>query len=276
MKKLSLYVFFGLLVFNTSFAKEIKITHKDENSISITRSIWSESEMFEIAGKHCAQYKKYGFTFGVFNKKGVPDDKGKPTRLYHCSKKYLAKSPLTGDDNIHWSNHESYSNVVEKTKKKKKIVKKEKIKKQKEIVKTEVESGGAKVKLQCKGILERLEGDSIYLNFDEKTIEVIQGSGGNKLSFKVKRFDETWIISHLRSLLKGDTSYDTHISDWNEWDTPEHKYHLYQIQIDRIEGLMNIMVSKKPYKKGKTNYKLEPQRPWGMTCEKYGILNKKF
>tara|TARA_B110000967_G_C18530627_1_gene385645 strand:+ start:37 stop:525 length:489 start_codon:yes stop_codon:yes gene_type:complete len=161
-------------------------------------------------------------------------------------------------------------------KKKKKIVKKEKIKKQKEIVKTEVESGGAKVKLQCKGILERLEGDSIYLNFDEKTIEVIQGSGGNKLSFKVKRFDETWIISHLRSLLKGDTSYDTHISDWNEWDTPEHKYHLYQIQIDRIEGLMNIMVSKKPYKKGKTNYKLEPQRPWGMTCEKYGILNKKF
>ena len=137
-------------------------------------------------------------------------------------------------------------------------------------------SFAAKVKLQCKGLLERLEGDSIYLTFDEKIIEVFQGSGGNKLEFEVQRFDETWIISHLRNLLKGYTEYDTHISDWNVWDTPEHKYHLYQIQINSLEGLMNIMVSKKPYKKGKSEYKLEPLRPWGMTCEKYGILNKKF
>ena len=34
-------------------------------------------------------------------------------------------------------------------------------------------SFAAKVKLQCKGLLERLEGDSIYLTFDEKTIEVM-------------------------------------------------------------------------------------------------------
>jgi hypothetical protein len=129
MKKLLIIIFAGLLVSNNSFAKEIKITHKDENSISITRSIWSESEMFEIAGKHCAQYKKYAFTFGVFNKKGVPDDKGKATRLYHCSKKYLSKSPLTGDDNIHWSNHQSKTKVVaqqEKEKKPIKVAKKEK------------------------------------------------------------------------------------------------------------------------------------------------------
>jgi len=151
MKKLSIYIFFGLLVFNTSFAKEIKITHKDENSISITRSIWSESEMFEIAGKHCAQYKKYAFTFGVFNKKGVPDDKGKPTRLYHCSKKYLAKSPLTGDDNIHWSNYKSNTKVVAKKEKEKKPIK---------VAKKEKNVGGTLLECEYKESNNSFWGDS--------------------------------------------------------------------------------------------------------------------
>jgi hypothetical protein len=127
IKKLLSILVLGLFVCNFSFAKEINVTHKDENSISITRSIWSEAEMFEIAGKHCAQYKKYAFTFGVFNKKGIPDDRGKTTRLYHCSKKYLAKSPLTGDDNIHWSNYKSNTKVLAKKEKKPiKVAKKEK------------------------------------------------------------------------------------------------------------------------------------------------------
>ena len=62
----------GLLVCNTSFTKEIKISHKDENSISITRSIWSEAPMFEIAGKHCAQYKKYGNFYVEYECNGKP------------------------------------------------------------------------------------------------------------------------------------------------------------------------------------------------------------
>ena len=53
MKKLSLFIFLGLMICNVGFSKEIKISHKDKNSISLTRSIWSESEMFEIAAKHC-------------------------------------------------------------------------------------------------------------------------------------------------------------------------------------------------------------------------------
>ena len=114
MKKLLGFVFLILLLSSNAHSKEIQITNKDENSISITRSIWTEAEMFKIAAEHCGKYKKYAFTFGVFNKKGVPDNKGNPTRLYHCSKKYLAKSPLTGDGNLHWTSYKSDIKIEEK------------------------------------------------------------------------------------------------------------------------------------------------------------------
>jgi hypothetical protein len=65
-----------------------------------------------------------------------------------------------------------------------------------------------KVKLKCQGILDRIEGDIVYVTFDEHKIEVFQGAGGNKVEFKVKTKNEQWIISHLRSVLKGDTSED--------------------------------------------------------------------
>ena len=85
---------------------EIKIHHKDENSVSITRSTWNEDIMWALAAEHCAQYEKFAFAFGAFNKKGVPDEKGKPTRLIHCSKTNLIKSPLTGKHNIYWTNYD--------------------------------------------------------------------------------------------------------------------------------------------------------------------------
>ena len=97
---------------------------------------------------------------------------------------------------------------------------------------------------------------------------------GNKLTFKVQRNDEYWVISHLRSLLKGDTSYDTHVTDWINWDSDEYKYHLYQVQIDRIEGMAVIMRSKKPYKEGKAKYKLVPLDEYGMQCKKSGLSGK--
>ena len=103
---------------------------------------------------------------------------------------------------------------------------------------------------------------------------MLQGGYGNKLTFKVKRNDEYWVISHLRSLLKGDTSYDTHVTDWINWDSEKYKYHLYQVQIDRIEGMAVIMRSKKPYKEGKSNYKLVPLGEWGMECKKSGLSGK--
>ena len=42
-----------------------------------------------------------------------------------------------------------------------------------------------KVKLICQGLLEKIEGYNFYINFDDKTIDVLQGAYGNKLTFKV-------------------------------------------------------------------------------------------
>ena len=128
-----------------------------------------------------------------------------------------------------------------------------------------------KVKLKCQGVLDKIEGDIVYVTFDDKTIEVFQGSGGNKLEFEVQTKNEQWVISHLRSVLKGDTSYDTHVSDWEHWDLPGYKKHLYQIQINRLEGITHIMRSVKPWKKGKKNYKLENAAEGiGKACKKSG------
>ena len=84
MKKLFLYIFLGLIFCNIGFSKEIKISHKDKNSISLTRSIWSEAEMFEIAAKHCNQYQKFAFTFGIFNKELNEVHKSEIKVLYCC------------------------------------------------------------------------------------------------------------------------------------------------------------------------------------------------
>ena len=131
-----------------------------------------------------------------------------------------------------------------------------------------------KVKLICQGMLEKIEGHNFYINFDDKTIDVLQGAYGNKLTFKVKEYTEYTVQSHLRSLLKGDTSYDTHVTDWINWDTDEHKYHLYAVVIDRIEGIAGIVRSKKPYKEGKKTYKLVPLDEYGMQCKKSGLSGK--
>ena len=127
-----------------------------------------------------------------------------------------------------------------------------------------------KTKLKCQGVLEKIEGDFVYVNFDDKIIEVFQGAGGNKLQFYVQKKNEQWVISHMRSVLKGDTEYDTHVTDWEYWDLEEYKKHLYQIQIDRLEGLVHIMRTVKPWKKSKKNYKLENVGGIGMFCKKLG------
>ena len=132
----------------------------------------------------------------------------------------------------------------------------------------------AKIKLICQGMLEKIEGHNFYINFDDKTIDVIQGAYGNKLTFKVSEYTDYLVQSHLRSLLKGDTSYDTHVTDWINWDSDEHKYHLYKVVIDRIEGIAGIVRSKKPYKEGKKTYKLVPLDEWGMQCKKSGLSGK--
>ena len=131
-----------------------------------------------------------------------------------------------------------------------------------------------KVKLICQGLLEKIEGYNFYINFDDKTIDLLQGAYGNKLTFEVDVYTEYTVRSHIRSLLKGDTSYDTHVTDWINWDSEKYKYHLYAVEIDRIKGMANIFRSKNPYKEGKDNYRMESRDEWGMQCKKSGLSGK--
>ena len=133
-----------------------------------------------------------------------------------------------------------------------------------------------KTKLICKSLLEEVTGNVYNINFDTKTIDVFQGSGGNKLTFEVDRYDDHFIVSHMRILSDHWKGYDTYVTDWNEWASPEWKSHLWQIQINRIEGVVFITRSKKPYKEEKKTYKLVNLHEGlgGLKCKKSGVSTK--
>ena len=104
-KRFLMILVLGLLLSSNAYAKEIKVYHKDENSISVTAFIFNNEKQEVIAAKHCAQYKKFVFVFTYSRKQGALNEKGKPTRLYHCSRSNLKKSPLTGKG-IYWTNYD--------------------------------------------------------------------------------------------------------------------------------------------------------------------------
>lgn len=60
-----------------------------------------------------------------------------------------------------------------------------------------------KIKLICQGPMEIIEGSNFYINFDDKTIDVLQGIYGNKVTFKVDEYDEYTVKAKIRSLYKG-------------------------------------------------------------------------
>ena len=94
-----------------------------------------------------------------------------------------------------------------------------------------------KTKLKCQGVLGQVFNQFMYINFDENFIEVVQGSGGNKVKFTVKEYDEYFITSHARVLEKGyigsfngdNYKYDTYITDWTEWYSEELKKSLWPL-----------------------------------------------
>ena len=130
MKKLLGIVVLGLIWCSISIAKEIKVYQKDENSISLSRIglLGSYDDRRDIARVHCAQYEKFVFDFKRENT-GALDEKGKKTRRYHCSKTFLKKSPITGND-ILWTNYDSSHKFAKQAEQKNQI---EKIKQFKEI-----------------------------------------------------------------------------------------------------------------------------------------------
>ena len=157
-------------------------------------------------------------------------------------------------------------------------------------------SGNAysKVKLQCQGLVEKVEKDIIHVNFDEKFIEIIQGSGGNKVSFEVNTLDKTHVKSCDRPLEKnakhiiksGEVlTYDTFISDWNEWYSADFKDRFWIVYIDRLQGVVQVGYSKETYIKankdkkyrkkiGKKGLNIEWELQW--KCKKYGLSESKF
>jgi S1-C subfamily serine protease len=94
MKKISI-ILVMLFWCNVSFAKELKIYHKDENTIRIQFSMLYTRQA-KIAAQHCAQYQKFAYKFFGESDKGL---------LYHCSSKKLTKSPISGSK-IYWTNYD--------------------------------------------------------------------------------------------------------------------------------------------------------------------------
>ena len=135
-----------------------------------------------------------------------------------------------------------------------------------------------KTKLKCQGLVGQVFNQFMYINFDENFIEVVQGSGGNKVKFRVKEYDEYFIESHWRVLEKGyigsfngdNYKYSAYITDWNEWYSEELKKSLWGVKINRMEGLAGIGVTLEPYAKGvKKTYNLE--EAYSMECKKRGL-----
>ena len=85
MTKAIFIIILGLFLSSNAFAKELKIYHKDENSITI-QSSFSYTRQAKIAVQHCSQYQKFAYKFFGESGKGL---------LYHCSTRNLTKSPTS-------------------------------------------------------------------------------------------------------------------------------------------------------------------------------------
>ena len=113
MMKAILILLVGLLFSGDAFAKEIKVYHKDENSISVTRSTWNRSKTDAIAAKHCTQHDKFAFRFQGFYNHGALNETGQTTYLYHCSRRELSKSPISGKK-LRWTNYDPNHEFAQK------------------------------------------------------------------------------------------------------------------------------------------------------------------
>ena len=125
------------------------------------------------------------------------------------------------------------------------------------------------IKLNC---VSEDEEHKVYVTFNKKKIQVLGFSGSNQLEFKVEVYNDIIVKSLGRGLEKGKTSYDGYISNWNAWDNEKYKEHLYQVIIERVEGIFGIGRSKKPWD-GTGTYDFEIVPGKAFICTK---LEKKF
>jgi hypothetical protein len=122
MKKAIAIIILSLLLSSNAYAKEIKVYHKDENSISLTSGTLTRGRQKVIASKHCAQYNKFAFYFSGGYNHGAQDEKGHTTFLFHCSKSNLSKSPISGS-RVNWTNYDENHEFAQQQKEDKKFAK---------------------------------------------------------------------------------------------------------------------------------------------------------
>jgi len=84
----------------------------------------------------------------------------------------------------------------------------------------------------------------IRVIFNKKIVEI--NDGKNLLEFKVRSYDQDMVLTKWRGLEKGNTTYNTHVTDWKKWDRIGYKDHLYQIAISRLDGELYQIRSTEP------------------------------
>ena len=84
----------------------------------------------------------------------------------------------------------------------------------------------------------------LRVKFNKKIVEV--NDGKNLLEFKVSDYNQEQVLTIWRGLEKGNTSYDTHVINWNKWDNRKYKKYLYKILINRLDGEVYHVRSTEP------------------------------
>ena len=108
MKKILGIIILGLLLSGNAYAKELKIYHADENSITMQKTFMYMTE-HGVAAKHCAKYKKFALDNWDMDKPN------KKVTLY-CVKKYYPEYQSTYNGlKVRWTNYDANSNFVKKT-----------------------------------------------------------------------------------------------------------------------------------------------------------------
>jgi hypothetical protein len=89
-----------------------------------------------------------------------------------------------------------------------------------------------------------LTDKEIRVIFNKKIVEI--NDGKNLLEFKVRSYEQDMVLTKWRGLEKGNTTYNTHVTDWKKWDHIGYKDHLYQIAINRLDGELYQVRSTEP------------------------------
>ena len=84
----------------------------------------------------------------------------------------------------------------------------------------------------------------LRVKFNKKIIEV--NDGKNLLEFKVNDYNQEHVLTKWRGLEKENTSYDTHVVNWNKWDNEKYRKHLHKILINRLDGEVYHVRSTEP------------------------------